>query len=911
MTRRTVDLPLSWWRLAWLPLLVACGNTKEPGYGTYTPDTGRTDHDDSQVTDDTGQTHSDDTTDTNDSQHTGGGDSDSAAFDEPGDLVENPDGGSEDLLFDLTDASGDSNKGQEFYLVVANSAESSQGFRVKYQPSSGASPTPPPAPSARNLRHSPRAPLISSRHQGGNVPVVIPPPPISSTDVGSLKDEFLVRDSLTDDQSYSSVLATLWAVGTNVSIWVDDDVPIDWDYECDGIIDVPSKFDAFGFDNCDLNITAQVLDTNIIPNARTLFGEESDIDGDGRVSVLITPVLNGITLTSDDEDDFDQVLSSYAEPAVDLTDFNERTNPGSDEKEVIYVFAPDPYGFYNPNALVTIDSYNSYEVAAEVARSFTYLISYNQHVLINGGAAEDDWLNDAMGTLAADLCGFGASYYEDVWSYLDAPHLYPLVTDSTGSLEALERGSQYLFARWLYDYAEAQGEGNGATVFHAIMQSAETGTDAVLDGVGETNFGELVLKWQIALLTTGLTDGSGAPLVDVTLYPPYAPAEIISAPTSNPGTHYGANGYQVGINIRGLNTPGADGHTDAPTSLVEHEVRLDGPDDYIYTPGFAFYGWMDKNYASQFIKLTGINYDRAEALVQANDPGVLAAVIRWNDPVTPDYTIESVYSPTDVNRIALPALPMDGSIIRGVGELSPSGSTDSVSSEGKTSETVDDTDQWVLDLSDRPPGQEVHVIVWLDRHFADTDGNSCPSDPWIAVAPVEDLPAPTVYDTVDSACTAGGNSLAFGFPTSLLSYLYAQDILSSTMYPAKDMIEVCGVPATGATDCTNDWDQDGVLDEDEPLPTSFYEQVLVQECKNNGGTLPTTTYSASWLDVDELDEDSDVTSNIADGAGGKSGATGEEGYVEAILQGGRQYAVVVGSGSGDTGPYEISLREVL
>ena len=34
-------------------------------------------------------------------------------------------------------------------------------------------------------------------------------------------------------------------------------------------------------------------------------------------------------------------------------------NPVSDEQEVIYVFAPDPYGYHNPYARTTIEDYTS------------------------------------------------------------------------------------------------------------------------------------------------------------------------------------------------------------------------------------------------------------------------------------------------------------------------------------------------------------------------------------------------------------------------------------------------------------------------------------------------------------------------------------------------------------------------
>ena len=49
---------------------------------------------------------------------------------------------------------------------------------------------------------------------------------------------------------------------------------------------------------------------------------------------------------------------------------------------------------------------------------------------------------------AADLCGFGAVNYDDAWHYLDATHLYPLVTEEdAGAVSSESFGAQYLFLR--------------------------------------------------------------------------------------------------------------------------------------------------------------------------------------------------------------------------------------------------------------------------------------------------------------------------------------------------------------------------------------------------------------------------------------------------------------------------------
>ena len=54
--------------------------------------------------------------------------------------------------------------------------------------------------------------------------------------------------------------------------------------DCDGVIDVEAAGDAYGFDNCDLELVADIVDTNLVSTLNTYFGEVSDVNGDGVVN---------------------------------------------------------------------------------------------------------------------------------------------------------------------------------------------------------------------------------------------------------------------------------------------------------------------------------------------------------------------------------------------------------------------------------------------------------------------------------------------------------------------------------------------------------------------------------------------------------------------------------------------------
>ncbi|MCB9777321.1 MAG: hypothetical protein H6742_01990 [Alphaproteobacteria bacterium] len=909
-----------------LLLATGCKGGKDgPTFGTDGSDAGVVD--DSGGDDTAGPTDSGGDTDT-DTDTDGGADSGStevSEFSEPGDVTffEDDDG---KAVVDLTDVDGDSNQDQEFYLLLVSENSAGLGYQLRYDtagssgppapaavPSSPARPQPKLSPFRQHLRDQ----LATGEREIVSRPA---PPPLGIADVGVAKQEFRVRDSLTNEQSYSISSATLWGVGDTVAIWVDDGVPIDWDFECDGVVDVSHPYEAYGFDNCDLQVIADIVDTNIVPNMRDVFGFESDVNEDGLLSVVITPELNVISYTSDDEDVQGSIVGSYADPEVDLTDWDAVDNPGSNEQEVIYVFAPDPYGFFNPAATATVDEYTSMELASQIARSYFSLISYNQHVIVGGGAAEESWVNQGFGALAADLVGFGAAFYDDAWDYLDATHLEGLSSsEDGGALGTTKFGPQYLFARWIYD-------AYGVDAVSDLVQTggSDTGGAGPLTGIdnfeavlGE-DFNRLVTKWQLAILLTDATDDSGGMLVtDIHTFPPYAGATTLTAPVEDPssGDFYGANGYQSGIEIRGVNRYMEGGVTDRPVENAVNRVRLSGHDHTTYVSGIEFWGYNEGAYSASLVRLTDIPYDAAQIEIESGDTGYFGAVIRWNDPdpATPDTVIERIFSPTKADNIELPLVPTDSSVIYGVGEITESGYTNLVEDGDTTEATVVDTDRWLLDLGNFASGEDVTVAVQFVRHYASESGDAAPFDPWLAVVPTTWVPTPTVEGTRRGSCTEGDD---FQYPTSMLPYLYSQVFLSGksgiTTADSEDeeiIVSVdCGT-ITGDTSCGEDWDRDGVLDIDEPTPTNFLGQVHVMQCTLNANdpTLFDAALAEGVFDIDSLDEDDTSYFDRANDLGGMADDSGEEAMIVKHLEGGEKYLIVVGAET-YTGPYELVVR---
>ncbi len=931
---------------------------------------------------DTGPTDSDADTDADaDSDTDADGDSDADAdtgyMDDPGDSYGiKP----SDAYVPLIDASGDPNTEQEFFAVIVNTTDAELGFRLSYSSSGegesaedtglggtgteepgegqgasgeeeGEGETAPSGPSAPTSTSIPwTMPEFGKRAHGLTAPAsggtgatgtdTGDSCELLCADIGTCKEEFIVRSDFTNSEDYDTVRATLWAVGESVTLWVDDRAPIDWDYDCDGEIDAEASNPAYGFDNCDLNTVADIVDTNIVVNFRELFGDESDINNDCRVSVLITPVLNELPRSSSDDDDHDSIVGSYADPAVDLDDFDVNSNPMSDEQELIYVFAPDPHGFYNPSKTASVEEYTSQELVGQIARGFYKLISYNHHVIVNGGDAEEGWLDRTMAAVGTDIVGFGATYYDDAWVYLDAPNMYalsPLATsDNDGFFSTRTKGAEYLFGRWLVDKY-------GTGILSLITQSSTTSVDAIekatsdLPDVDQAEFDDLALEFHVALFASGVVDTDGAPLVDVATNAPFADASTISAPTTPPtdgnaGQFYGANGYQTGFNIRGTNSFYEDGTTASPSENLSRRVVTNGSDFQIYVPGFPFYGYSIGGHSAFVTRLVDVPYEAAYLEIQGGSDSILGTVIRWFDPESTDYAVEQIYSAFDANSVALPALPDNGDEIYALGEITDGATTSVIDSTGESStDDVADTDRWLLDLTDRPSSAIVSMAIWLERKFENSSGDATPYDPWIAIVPEADVPTPTVDDFhYDSSCATAD---AWAYPNLVITSVFDQYYLKDSAgvgsdggdFADKEESEFCGKSdteadspgdsgdsglGTGAPACDSDWDGDGISEDNEPAPSSFAEQVITQQCTNNGGTLDgVDILDEDAFDADERDEDDIVGFSTLYNVGGTAVDGGEEALLYATLSGGQRYILVV-SGGGDTGFYELSMRQL-
>lgn len=236
---------------------------------------------------------------------------------------------------------------------------------------------------------------------------------------------------------------------------------------------------------------AELFETVVQPREHFFWGKESDVNGDGKVDLLFSHLVN----------------QSEAYAFVSHCDL---LDPGfcgfGNEREVIYVAIPDPE-----------EKIHSPEAYAElIAHEFNHSIYFAHKFLFNDQPEENEniYITEGMSGLAQDLTGYnrgnqfvasaGLSDVNDI----SAPDLhrfepgaqYDPVRD--GAL----RGASYLFLRYVFDQADGESmepDGTflpscGSQLLHRWVNSPFTGPDLVEEVTG-LSYETVIANWFTAL----------------------------------------------------------------------------------------------------------------------------------------------------------------------------------------------------------------------------------------------------------------------------------------------------------------------------------------------------------------------------------------------------------------------------
>lgn len=226
----------------------------------------------------------------------------------------------------------------------------------------------------------------------------------------------------------------------------------------------------------DIDDLAAQLEQLVLPFARTTVGEPSDIDGNGAVTVLLTPRV--------------------VPPRFGFF-FVGDLGGGGNAADMIYMRVPrpdagEPYQTLRPALLATL------------VHELQHLISYRYKQLDHQLGAEASWLNEGLSFLAEDLAGLldtAGGSPENVFYYFASPERYTLL-ETSGVYDDGHAGAGYLFCRYL---ADRFGEG----IVRRLVQSGRRGVANVEAETG-VEFATLVTDWAAAVLLTGTGLNSSA-----------------------------------------------------------------------------------------------------------------------------------------------------------------------------------------------------------------------------------------------------------------------------------------------------------------------------------------------------------------------------------------------------------------
>lgn len=333
-------------------------------------------------------------------------------------------------------------------------------------------------------RWRPNRELLLDRSAGGERPASFAPA------LNSIRSFRVLATMDTTTQTFKTVAARLDYIGTNVLLYVDTMAP------------------PAGLSSSSIQSIGDLFDQTLYPLDLQAFGEPTDIDNNGHVIMLMSPVVNSLTPAS-------QCASQgFLVGFFDGIDLAGAGSKNSNDGEIIYTIVPDPNGTVScPHSLSDF----LFTAPPTFLHEVQHLISFSQHVLIHGGAPEDGWLDEGLSLVAEEL---GSIYYEkkfppptgrtnpnqlfpdsaegfitdlllDSYGYLQNPGNESITTHSDADIGLNWRGGDWLLARWLGDH---YGEG----VYKQLDESTLTGISNIEAATGSpfpTTFGHLSLSF--------------------------------------------------------------------------------------------------------------------------------------------------------------------------------------------------------------------------------------------------------------------------------------------------------------------------------------------------------------------------------------------------------------------------------
>jgi len=185
------------------------------------------------------------------------------------------------------------------------------------------------------------------------------------------------------------------------------------------------------------------IDNKIMPRLISIWGEWADVDGDGKIAILLTKTINNENVSTGFffPQDMFTVESDPNEPSY---------NPDSNQMDIVYVGYP----------IANDPVYNINTISAAIAHEITHAITFSQKTynkLIAGNSSikrETVFLEEGWSHLSENLCGFSVSGGNIVFlkRYFENTAIYSFCSpNAMGQMDSAGmRGAMTLFLSWLF-----------------------------------------------------------------------------------------------------------------------------------------------------------------------------------------------------------------------------------------------------------------------------------------------------------------------------------------------------------------------------------------------------------------------------------------------------------------------------
>jgi len=319
---------------------------------------------------------------------------------------------------------------------------------------------------------------------------------------------YRVPDVLANDlcTSYFSVRGVVKAIGQKAQIAVDVNA-------------APN-----GLTNADFTAIAAEFDNLIFKTDTAWFGAPTDINKDGRITILYTPEVNKFTPKGSNSyiggffwggDLFTKADSAAAKPPI--------TCPQTNEQEIFYLLAADPTGiFSDPKSTALVRQ----STRGTIAHEFQHMINqgirqFNQ----NADPFEVDWLNEGLSHFAEEAVGrasrgfgdFQSLSFTDIRANVDDYNAffqqnlarfstYLARPDTTSPISSRAdrdlppRGAAWALLRYAADHF---APGNARTFFRRLVAGPNSSVTNLVQKAG-VPFDQIISGWLIANYTDNL-----------------------------------------------------------------------------------------------------------------------------------------------------------------------------------------------------------------------------------------------------------------------------------------------------------------------------------------------------------------------------------------------------------------------